>query len=165
MHSETHYLMQIRPTPICFHFLVTVMIYMNNISEIKPRVAFQQCFSPLRSSFWPWASYLTGSNARKRGHVLAAFALLHFNDWVHCCHQKRKPPASGNANACHWDANTLGHAHTHKQANVHIIIPNIHTQWQWNAAQTNRQISTHTTHTQLLLRHSKEEHNQTRCVQ
>lgn len=54
---------------------------------------------------------------------------------------------------------------TNRHSNVHIIILNVHTQWQWNVAQTNRQISTHTTHTLLLLRHSKEQHNQTRFVQ
>ena len=100
------------------------------------------------------SDYFTGSSGRKRGHVWAEFALMHFNDWIHCCQKERKPPASGNANACCWDANT----------HVHIIIIN-------NATRTlHRQVQIHThththTHTELWLRHCKEKHNQTRCVQ
>ncbi len=102
-------------------------------------------FLSLSSNFGTWATL----QAEKRGHVWAAFARLHFNDWVHCCHQQRKPPASGNANARCWDASTQCHTQTDTHTRPYN---NTHTQCHQNTAQTNRQEHTRThTHTHTVV--------------
>ena len=111
----------------------------NVFTDISPTSSPQQ---PLLTR-----SYLTSSRARERGHVQAAFTVLHFNDWLHCCRQWRKPPALGNANACCWDANTqwLARAHTHTNTHtVHIVILHIHTQCHQSTTQANWHVHTHT---------------------
>lgn len=129
MQSRANCLMQVRPTPICpllkpAHPLLTLP--RKTFVRLKPKfIPVKELHPHRRSSFFsacssfclraslPAAAAVT---AGRKGQAWAAFALLHFNDRLHCCHQWReKPPrpASGNANACCMDANAQSSKDTH----------------------------------------------------
>lgn len=85
-----------------------------------------------------FSCYFTGSGARKQGQVQAAFALLHFNDCLHCCHQQRKSPRFEKCKRMLLGCkHTMPHRHTH----VHIIML---THNAIKTPQTNGQECTHT---------------------
>lgn len=129
-----------------------IMIYVQYICGIKPRVTlfttknaartrekFQiWLFTDISAIFVFFSCYFTGSGARKQGQVQAAFALLHFNDCLHCCHQQRKSPRFEKCKRMLLGCkHTMPHRHTH----VHIIML---THNAIKTPQTNGQECTHT---------------------
>lgn len=102
MQSRAHCLTQIRPTPICSplksaHLLLTLP--RKTFVRLKARfIPVKELHPRRRSSFFSACSSFClrasspAAAAGKKGQVWAAFALLHFNDRLHCCRRRREKP-------------------------------------------------------------------------